>query len=310
MKSAGYARHALATVVALALSAWPCVRASAQPASDEAEARAHFKLGEAYYETGKFADATHEFEEAYRISQRPALLYNLYLANRDAGRLQAAALALRSYLQAVPGDPRAEQLRARLAALEASVREPASGKPDGGPDGVKLAAPSGAAAVQPRPPVAPDDVAEPRVAETKAAPVDAAGARPAAAESQPILPLIFVGLGGTLLIGAGVTQVLAAGDLSDYQKLCPNRSCLQGSSPSAIAANDSKAKELQSQGQSFVTASYVLLAAGVVTAGVGGALYLLGLLGKGKSQPEPTPVGGLAFACLPGQCMASLRGTL
>lgn len=87
----------------------------------DAQARAHFRLGAAAYEAGRFADAAQEFEIAYGLSGRPQLLYNVYLAYRDAQDTPNAARALRGYLAGVPDAPDHDHLQARLTALEATV---------------------------------------------------------------------------------------------------------------------------------------------------------------------------------------------
>jgi hypothetical protein len=87
----------------------------------DAQARAHFRLGREAYEQGRFADAAQEFEIAYGLSGRGQLLYNVYLAYRDAQDTPNAARALRGYLAAVPDAPDHEHLQARLTALEATV---------------------------------------------------------------------------------------------------------------------------------------------------------------------------------------------
>lgn len=88
----------------------------------DARARARFRVGRELYATGQFAAAAVEFEAAYGLSGRPELLYNIYLAHRDAQNEEAALDALRNYLALVPGAPDREHLTARLAALEAEVQ--------------------------------------------------------------------------------------------------------------------------------------------------------------------------------------------
>jgi tetratricopeptide (TPR) repeat protein len=85
------------------------------------EARQRFELGRTFYEAGRFKQAAEEFAEAYRLSGRPQLLYNLYVANRDAADWQAAIEALRGYLAMVPDAPDRINLRARLASMEAQA---------------------------------------------------------------------------------------------------------------------------------------------------------------------------------------------
>jgi tetratricopeptide (TPR) repeat protein len=85
------------------------------------EARERFELGRTFLEAGRFQQAAEEFEEAYRLSGRAQLLYNVYIANRDAGNWEAASNALRIYLDKVPDAPDQINLRARLASMEAQA---------------------------------------------------------------------------------------------------------------------------------------------------------------------------------------------
>ena len=52
--------------------------------SPENQAREAFERGRIHYDNGDFARAAGAFEEAYKLSGREGLLYNLYLAYRDA----------------------------------------------------------------------------------------------------------------------------------------------------------------------------------------------------------------------------------
>ncbi len=85
-----------------------------------------FRAGQALYDAGEFVRAAESFAEAYRLSRRLPLLFNVYVAWRDAGRLERAAEALRRYLQEAPEgvegrtplEARLRRLDARVAALE------------------------------------------------------------------------------------------------------------------------------------------------------------------------------------------------
>lgn len=93
---------------------------------DDERARASFRLGSQYYEDGRFAEAAAEFERAFGLSGRTALLYNAYLAYRDAQDQENAARALRGFLANDEEIENRALLEARLAALEeqlASARE-------------------------------------------------------------------------------------------------------------------------------------------------------------------------------------------
>ncbi len=87
------------------------------------QARGHFRLGRELYGQGRFAEAAKEFEVAYGLSGRGQLLYNVYLAYRDAQDTANAARALRGYLAAVPDASDREHLSARLAVLDATLQQ-------------------------------------------------------------------------------------------------------------------------------------------------------------------------------------------
>jgi tetratricopeptide (TPR) repeat protein len=79
--------------------------AHAQADADLELAKAHFNTGQIYYERGRFPDAAREFEEAYRLSKKPELLYNMgksYDGSSDAAR---ALFAYRRFLANVKQSP-------------------------------------------------------------------------------------------------------------------------------------------------------------------------------------------------------------
>jgi len=87
----------------------------------QAEARARFELGHTLYQQGRFVEAAVEFQRAHELSSRPGLLYNLYLAYRDAGRTADAASHLRRYLAEEAEIPNRRMLVTRLQVLESQV---------------------------------------------------------------------------------------------------------------------------------------------------------------------------------------------
>jgi tetratricopeptide (TPR) repeat protein len=92
--------------------------ASAQSGDEDVEiAKAHYKTGEAYYERGRFTDAAREFEEAYRLSKRPALLYNMGKSYEGAGEPARALDAYRRYLKEVRNSSDRGAVRGRVEAL-------------------------------------------------------------------------------------------------------------------------------------------------------------------------------------------------
>jgi tetratricopeptide (TPR) repeat protein len=121
-------RLALALVAAAALlacrlasGAWAAPRGAIPPSDAVEAAKAHFAAGSAYYEQGNWADAAKEFKEAYRLSRRADLLYNISLCEERLGNLEGAIAALRSYLDVGPVDRAA--IEARIERLEQKRRE-------------------------------------------------------------------------------------------------------------------------------------------------------------------------------------------
>jgi tetratricopeptide (TPR) repeat protein len=159
----------------------------------DVEARQHFQLGRTFYDSGRFQQAVEEFSAAYKLSGRPQLLYNLYVANRDAGELPAAVDALRAYLDKVPDAPDRVNLKARLESLEAQAKRQAEQE--------ALAKQAGEAERR---------AAEPATrTELKRSPV----------------PWVLAGAGGALLIGSIATGVVAKGKADDLDKACGGTVC-------------------------------------------------------------------------------------
>lgn len=121
--------------------------AGAQPAGTSASeisaiARSHYENGSRYYGIQRFAEAAREFQEAYDITHRTELLFNIGRAHEDAAmsevsdaqrpeHLRRALNAYENFLASgAPGVDRASlqarmaQIRARLAAQPTAPVEP------------------------------------------------------------------------------------------------------------------------------------------------------------------------------------------
>jgi len=168
-------------------------------------ARGHFRLGRELYDQGRFAEAAKEFEVAYGLSGRGQLLYNVYLAYRDAQDTSNAARALRGYLAAVPDAPEREHLSARLKALEAQIKQAED-------DAASRRAEAEAAQAQAR------EADRQRIEADQRA--RAAERRAAQKPSRPWWPWLAVG-GGLAATGTGVVLgLLAKGDADDLEAEC------------------------------------------------------------------------------------------
>ena len=84
-------------------------------------ARAHYTVGVAMYDAGRFPEAATEFQAAYDLSHRSALLYNCYVAYRDSSQATRARDSLAQYLEEVPDAPNRLHLMARLEALNTEI---------------------------------------------------------------------------------------------------------------------------------------------------------------------------------------------
>lgn len=122
----------------LVLLIWLPNTAFAQSA--DAAARAHFASARAYFERGEYEPSLREFQEAYRLSGRIDLLYNISLAYERSGAFELAAEQLETYARARPDlDPEARaalaqrvaELRQRASSADASESVPATSVPSG-----------------------------------------------------------------------------------------------------------------------------------------------------------------------------------
>jgi tetratricopeptide (TPR) repeat protein len=263
---------------------------SGTAAENEERARGHFRLGRAYYDNGDFAQAAVEFEEAYRISQRAALLYNIYLAYRDANDTHNAAEALRKYLALEKNIENRGQLESRLAALDRALVE--NPQPSAAPAVVAAA---------PAQPLTAVPEATPTAEVAPAGALQPSDASPAS-KPFPVLPVVLMSTGGAMVVGSIVTGMMAVGkhnEWDDARKDCDASGVCSG----MTAERAQELNDMKSSGQTLAIVTDVLLFGGLAVAGTGVALFFLD---SGESAPPPS--GAQAkLACGPLSC--SLRGS-
>jgi len=173
------------------------------------EARQHFQIGKTLYDAGRFPEAATEFEKAYEKSGRPQLLYNLYVANRDASNWAAAIAALRGYLEKVPDAPDRINLKARLQSMEA------------------------ASAAREAEQQAKADEEPERREQTDVAPTTRTE------KVRSVVPLVLMGAGGALVLGGAVTGFLTKSKTDDLDGTCDGKGC-----PASESDNIDSAKTL------------------------------------------------------------------
>lgn len=88
----------------------------ADPGALEASGSKHFELAE-------YPAAIADFKEAFRISDRPELLFNIAQAYRLAGDCKRAHTFYKTYLRRVPEAPNAAKVKERIAELESCANQ-------------------------------------------------------------------------------------------------------------------------------------------------------------------------------------------
>lgn len=89
---------------------------------DEA-ARLTFQAAREAFAEGEFEVALESFQQAYRLSARPGLLYNIAQTLDRLRRDDEALATLRRYLEAAPDAPNRREVEARIRRLEAVIEE-------------------------------------------------------------------------------------------------------------------------------------------------------------------------------------------
>jgi tetratricopeptide (TPR) repeat protein len=93
-----------------------------------AAARRFYESGTYLFDRGKFIEAAKEFERAYEVQARPALLYNIASAYDKGGERMKAVENYRKYVATMPGAPDVASARARADVLEREAKELAAAK--------------------------------------------------------------------------------------------------------------------------------------------------------------------------------------
>jgi tetratricopeptide (TPR) repeat protein len=241
--------------------------APATASGTEQQAREAFERGRIHYENGEFAKASVAFEEAYQLSGRPGLLYNLYLAYRDANEPEKAAEALRAYLAKVEVVENRPQLEARLRALDEGIAQ-------------RKAAQAAEAAQRAQTP------------EPSAPPPPPPPSEPAPSGHWWLMPVSVMGAGGVLMLASIPTGVMANNKANDLESECKNGFC-----------PDPGLKSTADSGKTLALVTDVLLFGGLATAAVGGVLLLL----KKRKKDTSTDTGPRAgFACSRAGCAGNV----
>jgi tetratricopeptide (TPR) repeat protein len=123
---------AFAVLSLLSIPAFAQIKTAVPPADDVEAAKAHFAAGSAYYEQANYQDAVKEFNEAYRLSHRSDLLYNIALCYERLAQYDNAIKALEQYLADKPNAPDKVTIETRIANYQ-KLRDQLAPKPQPAP---------------------------------------------------------------------------------------------------------------------------------------------------------------------------------
>ena len=255
----------------LVLLAWHSethvARAQAQDESSDAVARGLFQAGRASYDAGKYEDALKYFQQAYDLSQRAALLYNIGQAADRLHQDRKTLEAFRLYLQLVPEAPNRAEVEGRLRTLERLVELEQS------------------STTSSTTPTAGDVTQAPPESEAAAnATVVPAAAMSATDEGPGIAPWLVIGGGGLVAVTGTVLMFVGAGQISDVEN-----------APRGTMYCDVSGKA--DSGPTLVAVGGVLLGLGVVGAAAG-TVWLLGSRSEEHVEVVLTPLGLIAGGAL------------
>lgn len=163
-----------------------CLLAPAAYADDSADeqARILYENGAMLYDEGRYEDAIAAWQEAYRLSQRSVLLFNIANAEERVGRYREALDHLNRYRAFAPPEER-ETLDRRIANLERRLNESSSTT-------TTTTTPTTST---------PPPAAEP-------------------ASKTRVLPIVLFGVGGAGLATGGVFGALALSARADAEAAC------------------------------------------------------------------------------------------
>jgi hypothetical protein len=223
--------------------------------TDDENARIHFESGAAYLKQSDNENALREFQAAYSLSKRPALLLNVANVYERMGKPKEAVDALTKYLEEDPKAPDRTTVETRIANLKKRV------------DATPSPPPAESASTAASPIAPPNQALPPPVA---VVPTD----RPSSTTAPNRVPAyVAFGVGGAAAIGAVVTGLVAKGKFSDAEKTC-KPSCSDGTVDSI---------------KSMALVSDVLTAVAVVGVGMGAVLFFTAKPSSSEVASGPAP---------------------
>ena len=192
----------------------------------EDDAKAHYQKATAHFAVGEYHDAAIEYEEAFKLKQDPAILFNAAQSFRLAGENQKALLLYNNIVKLYPGTHYAKDSKERIQKLAESGTSPPTATPVQEPPSVPSSAPPPVA--PPVTPIAPVPAAPAPAVVTPAAPPPSTPAAVISssppAENHPIYTRWWFWTGvGVVVVGAVVAGVAlsSGGSAGPWNNLPP-----------------------------------------------------------------------------------------
>lgn len=207
---------------ALAFVAAGLLSAGGARADDAADAKAHYQKATAHFAVGEYREAAAEYEEAFKLKQDPAILFNAAQAHRLAGNGPKALLLYNNVIKLYPSSPYATDSKERIAKLSQAGAGPNSPTPtatttapppaETAPAPAAGQTPGAQPAVPVTAPIAPPALPPPAPPSTGTELVVTA-APPSQNEGRPVYKRwwFWTAVGGVVALGVVAAVVLASG---------------------------------------------------------------------------------------------------
>lgn len=243
----------------------PAQKAPEKAAAD-VRARELFEKGDTAYAEGRYEEAYASFLEAYELSGRPQLLFNVSNALERLGKYAEAVDALEKYLASGKAKDR-DVVQKRLANLRKRVEEQKVAEEKAREEEEKRRA--------------AEKANEPPAAAGSTEPASPKSPEPPPEKPTRLLPIVLLGAGGAALAASGVFGLLTLSARSDVDAGCraaPGGRLCSADAQSAIDRD-----------KTFGLVTDIALVSGVVLGGAG--LYFL-LAGSGDDDASVKVGGG------------------
>jgi tetratricopeptide (TPR) repeat protein len=96
---------------------------AAEPLTDDEAGKRHYLSAQAYFDQAAYADALREYQESYRLSRYPAILYQIGQCQERLGQVPEAIATFEKYLEADPQSKRRASVETAVANLKERLKK-------------------------------------------------------------------------------------------------------------------------------------------------------------------------------------------